>query len=123
MLFNGRRQSKDGVLRGHAKALAQGQPLWMNNYTAGQFGETDHLIVDEAFLEKAPEDAWCFVENREILPFLEKIDRIAVYRWNRLYPSDVKFPMDVFASRWNLISKEEFAGSSHACITLEVYQL
>lgn len=124
MLFGGRRQSKDRVLRQHARALAQGQPLWMNSYTARQFAEDGcEVVEDNAFLENAPADAWCFVENSELLPHLPKIRKVAVYRWNRLYPSDVKFPIETFSYAWTLISREEFSGSSHDQIIEEVYQL
>ena len=123
MLFNGRRQSKDRVLRAHANALAEGK-LWMNGFTAKQFQEDGcDIIVDEAFLENAPEDAWCFVENVDPKPYMDRISRVVVYRWNRLYPSDVKFPMADFAARWTLVGREDFAGSSHEKITQEVYQL
>ena len=123
MLFNGRRQSKDRVLREHAAAFAGGK-LWMNSYTAKQFSEENcDITVEEAFLSNAPEDAWCFVENVDLTPYLDQISRVAVYRWNRLYPSDVKFPMADFSARWTLVSREEFPGSSHERITQEVYQL
>ena len=124
MLFGGRRQSKDKVLRAQARLLAQGQPLWMNSYTARQFAEDGYEVAqDEAFLENAPQSAWCFVENVDILPFADKIRKVAVYRWNRLYPSDVKFPLDLFEDKWELLSTREFEESSHKRITEEVYSL
>jgi len=124
MLFLGRRQSKDRILRAQARLLAQGQPLWMNDYTARQFaGDGKTVVVDEDFLDKAPQDAWCFVENVDVRAFLDKIDKVAMYRWNRLYPSDAKFPMELFAGRWKPISTREFTGSSHDRITEEVYLL
>lgn len=124
MLFNGRRQSKDRILRQQARALAQGQALWMNRYTASQFAEDGCAVVaDEAFLENAPEDAWCFVENVDVRPFADRIQKVALYRWNRLYPSDVKFPTELFADKWNPISIRTFVGSSHDQITEEVYCL
>lgn len=124
MLFNGRRQSKDRTLRAQARLLAQGQPLWMNSYTARQFAEDGTpVIADEVFLDNAPKDAWCFVENVDVRPFADKIQKVALYRWNRLYPADVMFPMAVFEAKWNLISTREFAGSSHDRITEEVYSL
>lgn len=124
MLFNGRRQSKDKALRQQVRILAQGKPLWMNSYTARQFAEDGYEVaVDEAFLKNAPGDAWCFVENCDLLPYLEQIQQVAVYHWNRLYPSDVKFPREFFADKWNLISTRTFAGSSHEQITEEVYRL
>lgn len=124
MLFAGRRQSKDRVLRQQARDLAQGQPLWMNSYTARQFAEDGcEVVTDNAFLDNAPADAWCFVENSRLLPYLSKIEKVAVYRWNRLYPSDVSFDLEDLLPGWQLISSREFSGSSHECITEEVYQL
>lgn len=124
MLFNGRRQSKDRVLRAQAQQLAGGKPLWMNSYSAKQFAEDGGSVVeDEAFLENAPEDAWCFVENVDVTPFADKIQKLAIYRWNRQYPSDVKFPLDLLEDRWKCVSTREFAGSSHDKITEEVYCL
>lgn len=124
MLFAGRRQSKDRILRQEARTLTQGQPLWMNSYTARQFAEDGcEVVVDEDFLENAPADAWCFVENCPLMPYLSQIGKIAVYRWNRLYPSDIRFDLAEQIDGWRMISKREFAGSSHDRITEEVYQL
>ena len=121
MLFGGRRQSMDRILRQEALALAGEKPLWMNGYSAGQFGQEGNVAVDENFLTNAPEDAWCFVENADLMPYLEKITQVAVYRWNRHYPSTTWFPMNHFAGKWQLVSQREFAGSSHDTITEEVY--
>jgi len=124
MLFNGRRQSKDRILRAQARLLAEKKPLWMNSYSAKLFAEDGiPVVIDEAFLEHAPDDAWCFVENADVIPFADKIQKLAIYRWNRQYPSDVKFPLSLFESRWECISTREFAGSSHDQITEEVYCL
>ena len=123
MLFLGRRQSQDSVLRAHMLAYTGGSALWMNAYSAKQFSELpDGIRVDEAFLEKAGEDDFCFVEDPSGLRG-KQADRLIIYRWNRRYPSDVKFPMEAFAPRMRLHSSCEFVGSSHECITQEVYDL
>jgi hypothetical protein len=49
-----------------------------------------------------------------------KIEKIIVFWWNRHYPSDRKFDLDL--SKWNKVSEEEFAGYSHEKITKEVYE-
>ena len=49
------------------------------------------------------------------------IDTLIIYRWNRLYHSDVKFDVDVKKSGYKLKSSTEFAGSSHDKITKEIY--
>ena len=122
MLFCGRRQSKDRYLRQQLLALAQPNGLWMNGYSAKQFEAGDTICVAEDFLDSAPQDQWCFVENTDILPYKDEIQCVAVYRWNRLYPSDTKFPVEAFCQSWQMISTRTFPGYSHDEITEEIYQ-
>ena len=63
------------------------------------------------------------VEDADILPAAHRVTQLAIYRWNRHYPSDRRFPIEVFRDRWQLISRREFPGKSHETITLEVYAL
>ena len=124
MLFAGRRQSKDVALRQRVLELTKESCLWMNAYSAGQFAEkAAHLRCDEAFLDKASAGEYCFVENRDVAPYAERIEEVVIYRWNRAYPSDMKFPVQLFADRWQRISHVEFTGNSHELITEEVYTL
>lgn len=123
MLFGGRRQSKDKCLRQELLKLVQPNALWMNSFSAKQFEPADAIQVAENFLKAAPQDGWCFVENTDVLPYKEKITHIAIYRWNRHYPSDVKFPVEAFCHSWQLISTRTFPGNSHDEITEEIYQL
>ena len=123
MLFCGRRQSKDQYLRRELLQLAQPNVLWMNSFSAKQFEDGDAIQVSEDFLELAPQGQWCFVENMDILPYKEKIEYLAIYRWNRHYPSDVKFPVEAFCDAWQLVSARSFPGYSHDEITEEVYRL
>ena len=106
MLFCGRRQSKDRYLRQQLLQMAQPNALWMNAFSAKQFEDGDAVRVAEDFLESAPQGQWCFVENTDILSCKEKIEHIAIYRWNRHYPSDVKFPVDAFQDSWRLVSTD-----------------
>ena len=123
MLFCGRRQSKDQYLRQQLLQLAQPNGLWMNGFSAKQFEAGDEILVAEDFLETAPQGQWCFVENMDIVPYKDKIEYIALYRWNRHYPSDVKFPLEAFSDSWRLVSTRAFPGHSHDEITEEIYQL
>lgn len=123
MLFCGRRQSKDQYLRQQLLQLAQPNGLWMNGFSAKQFEAGDEILVAEDFLETAPQGQWCFVENMDIVPYKDKIEYIVLYRWNRHYPSDVKFPLEVFSDSWRLVSTRTFPGHSHDEITEEIYQL
>ena len=124
MLFAGRRQSMDRLLREEFLKLTAGARVWMDAYTAQQFAQVQETItVDENFLTKAETDDWCFVERGDLQPVADRITEVVLYRWNRAYPSDRKFPMELFENRWELVSRYDFAGSSHEQITQEVYRL
>lgn len=120
MLFNKRRQSKDRELRKDLLALTD-QPLWVNSYTAKQFAEDEkvRLHIQEDFLDDIGEDELCFVENLPLDGHEHDITKLIVYRWNRIYPADVRFPYDL--SSWQLESEYEFTGSSHDRITRCIY--
>lgn len=120
MAFQGRRQSMDRLLRSDVLALTAGTPLWMPPYSAGQFEEAgENIRIAEDYLQQAGAGEYCFCELQ--LP-RENIQNIVLYRWNRHYPADLQFPVELLESR-SLLQVEEFAGSSHEIITREVYAL
>ena len=123
MMFNRRRQSKDRVLRERILSLAKGGKLWMNAYTRRQFPEDaqGEIIVDEKFLEKAGFGDYCFLENIPASPYEDRIEKIILFWWNRKYPSDTWFDIDLEGGGWKLSETREFSGSSHEKITEEVY--
>ena len=119
MLFNHRRQSRDRVLIDRILEICGGR-LIVNSYTAELFdGKAADLTVSEDPLSAAKAGEWCFLETLSPLPVVEKLEKVVVYRWNRTYPSDLKFDLDLSAMK--LISKTDFAGFSHEKITEEVY--
>lgn len=117
MSFGGRRQSMDRTVRRDILDTAQGKPVHMSLYSAQQFTQGE-IVADDRFLHKAQPGDICFVENVEITPFLHKVSRITLYRWNRRYPADLYFPE---LTGWQCIQCREFAGYSHEVITQEVY--
>ena len=119
MLFNNRRQSSDRMLRERMLALVGRSRLWMNAYSAKQFLETTAMVVDETFLDKAQAGEYCFVENVDVLPFADTIEEVILYRWNTVYPSDVRFPMELIEGK-TPVSTADFAGHSHPKITEEI---
>ena len=124
MLFNKRRQSKDRALRKDLLELTKDSRLWMNAYSASQFeNKADNIMIDEACLALAAADEYCFVENLDIVPYADRVSCVILYRWNRAYPSDDRFPTELFAGRWRLESAVDFIGTSHDLITREVYVL
>lgn len=124
MLFNKRRQSADRVVCRRILEKTAPGPLWMNTYSAKLFAdEGADICIDDAFLDKAGVGAWCFVENEDISLYAGKIESVTIYRWNRRYPSDTRFPMALFTPGWRLVQKEDFPGNSHETVTEEVYAL
>ena len=121
MLFNHRRLSHDRRVCEKILDYSNEKELWMNAYSRKLFTDlTDinNIQVDEEFLDKS--QSICFVENQDITPYLPKIDTLVLFRWNRDYPADFFFTVDL--SQWNLISTEDFEGTSHEKITMEVYK-
>lgn len=124
MMFNQRRQSQDKILREDMINQCRNGKLYMNEYSFSMFGEcTDAVIIAaEDFLNQAGENDYCFVENKEISGYLVDINKIILYHWNRRYPADTYFNIDVTDGNWKRETSEIFTGSSHDKITREVYK-
>lgn len=125
MMFHGRRQSRDRILREDMLRECAGKKLWMSPYSYALFEnhEDTGILASEDFLAAAGGEDYCFVENADALAdYLEKVQAVLLYRWNRTYPADVYFPFDLADGSWELKTREEFQGSSHEKITREWYE-
>lgn len=122
MMFNHRRQSQDRLLREHILNMIGGNHLWMNLYSKKQFShlESARVIIDEDFLEKAGSSDYCFIEDMDVSPYIHKIEKIILFKWNRTYPADTFLPLDL--NGWGLEWTEDFVGYSHDKITKEIYR-
>ncbi len=130
MMFNHRRQSQDRVLRQHILSMVGDGRLWMNEYSGKMFTKDsdgspeERICVDEDFLNKASAGEYCFVEKDswvvDMFPDTANIESVVLYKWNRVYPADRYFTMDL--SGWKLVETTEFPGSSHEKITEERYE-
>ena len=121
MMFNRRRQSRDRELIADLIRLVGTTPLWISPYSAPLFGEDcPSLQVADNPVEAAGEDDYCFVENTPLPQNLNCANELIIYRWNRLYPSDVRFDCDT--SAFCLTETCEFVGSSHDKITKEIWK-
>lgn len=121
MSFNGRRVSQDRILRNKLFSLLDvNERLYMNAYSSKQFESNEALCCREDFLEKAGSGDICFVET--VPPPLEKAEELFIFQWNRAYPADIFFTFDPNTAGFELITTEEFEGSSHKNITLNVYR-
>lgn len=119
MLFGGRRVSQDSILRKKILKICNGHNLLMNEYSKNQFKDYD-VIVDNNFLFNASDNDFCFVEDQEIP--IKKVSTIYLFHWNRNYPADFFFNINLEKNGFKKIQSEEFSGSSHEKITLEIYE-
>lgn len=122
MLFNHRRQSRDREVCERILAYGNTSRLWMDHYSKQLFKDNDQAICcDARFLEKAGQGEYCFVEHADVVPWISRVEEILVFRWNRKYPADVRFPHGLLNEMFHLCQTEDFAGYSHEKLTLEVY--
>ena len=119
MLFHHRRQSQDRILREALLKLCSGHRLFMNEYSGKLFGKGPNICISDSFLQGAGKEDFCFVEDQPLLSRESQMDALILCKWNRDYPGD--FFLDLDLSNWNLTFFEEFPGSSHDQITIEVY--
>ena len=123
MMFNHRRQSRDRVLTADVVKMAEGRRIFISPYSAMLFEESGaSTVCDENFLDIADGDGYCFVEDRALAPYADRIKEITVYKWNRKYPTDTYFDLDLSALGFECASVEEFEGYSHEKITKEIYR-
>lgn len=120
MMFNHRRQSRDSVVREDMLLLVSDK-LFVSPYTAKQFAETEQerLLVSEDFLEQAGEGDYCFVEDVDVMPYVDKLENIILYRWNRMYPTDTYFTISL--NDFVLEERKDLTGNSHPDMIREIY--
>ena len=119
MLFGNRRQSKDRLVIEDICKMTDS--LSIHTFSEKLFSEAPlQLNVADDFLKQAKEGEFCFVENQPLSNYEDKIEDIIIYYWNRVYPSDKQF--DIQLANWKVVLEEEFAGYSHEKITKRVYR-
>ena len=121
LLFNGRRVSKDETVIKKLLEIIGNSKLWVSQYTSSLFQKEDSksILIDNAFLEKAGESDYCFIEGVIPEDIKSKVEKLILFKWNREYPSDTKFEVDL--SSYKIDQVCEFEGNSHKKITMEVY--
>lgn len=123
-MFNHRRQSMDCVVRNKVRSITQDQTVWMNAYSAKQFlndhSPISHLHVAEDYLNQAEENDYCFVEGAELKDYENRIKKLYIIYWNRVYPADRHFDLDL--DNYIIENSEDFVGNSHEKITLTIYK-
>ena len=114
--FNKRRQSRDAaVLEDIRSRLAGNLLIEPCSEKLMAEAEIPYVLPPETAADFFAED----VPAEEIL---DQTEKIVIYRWNRLYPADVRWEPDLNAMGFALRETAEFPGKSHEKITREVYE-
>lgn len=116
MQFNHRRQSRDSAVI--SDLLESADSLWIHPFSEKLFPPDSAVNTHENYLTLAGDGDWCFAEDTAYLNHADIIEKIILYRWNRVYPRDLLFR---FPGQWKLCESRDFPGSSHDIITREVY--
>ncbi len=118
MLFFGKRQSQDKAVREKIFELIGNNRLVMTPYSFEQFEESDNIFVTDSPLSVAGESDFCFIESQ--ITDLNNVEEIIIFNWNRNYPADTVFNIDLKSEGFKKASTENFAGNSHDKITMTV---
>ena len=113
IMFNKRRVSKDALLIERLKGITKENKIYVSEYSKSLFDGFDNLVLS---IENLTNNDFYFLENED---YNGNIDKIIIYKWNRDYPADKYFDIDL--SSYELISTQDFQGSSHDLITEEIY--
>ena len=87
MAFHGRRQSRDRAVCARILEDAAGRRLWMSRDTLRLFEAPypEYLTAAEDFLAQAGPGELCFVEEPPLLPWLDRLEGLVLYRWNDFF--------------------------------------
>lgn len=119
MLFHDRRVSSDRIVCDRIRTLAADTRLWVDPYTAKLF-DSEGICISNAPAQDAQIGDVFFAERSDFSKLAEKIERIVLYKWNRKYPYDRQFPLELL-QEFHLLAREDFPGNSHETVTQEVY--
>lgn len=125
LAFHRRRLSRDRALCARVLELAGTGNLRLSPYSLSLFEHLPHeaaLLAGEDYLTQAAGEDLCFAEREELSPWLDRADKLVLFRWNRTYPFDLRFPLEELDRHWVLTGSSDFPGSSHEKITEEWYE-
>ena len=122
MSFYGRRQSADSAVITKIKEYVGEHSIYMDPYSEKLFSDKDRIIAAGNFLDLAGNNDCCFAEITDVSDHVDRFDEIVIFRWNRVYPADLYFPLHLIQSGWNKRVIAEFSGTSHDDIWQEVYR-
>lgn len=120
MMFFGRRQSQDRILREYLLGRVGDGRLWMSAYSGKQFLPDPRIVIDEEYMAHADQNDVCFVEDGAY--DVAAADEVILCHWNRRYQADRFFKVDLAKEGFSKVHTEQIKGSSHDKITIETYR-
>ena len=122
MLFMKRRVSKDRELINDVIKTVGDGVLFISDFSESLFSDSDLSVMSVSDpLECASDEDFVFIENMQLMPSLNKINKLIIYNWNRKYPFDLSLDVDPAKDGFLLESSSSFKGNSHDKITKEIY--
>ncbi|MCI5996815.1 MAG: hypothetical protein PT934_03425 [Peptoniphilaceae bacterium] len=114
--FFGKRQSMDEIQRKDVFETVKNNKVYLSQYSYDLYKDLnlDFKIVSGD--EENNFDGYFIYEGEFLESFIDYIDEIICYNWNRNYPFDETFD-ELKKDIWKEIERLEFVGKSHEKIT------
>lgn len=119
LMFNNRRQSRDVAVLEDIKELYNGRPIYVHPYSENLFKEND-VPYFIGYGDKKDNGIY-FMENTCPPDLFNKAEKIIIYHWGRLYPSDKQLDFSFIGKNFELESTYTFSGNSHKEIRREIF--
>lgn len=118
--FFGKRQSQDELQRKNLFELIGNSKLFVSDYSYDLYKDFEFKfeIIDEK--TKIIENSVFLYEGDFLEKFLQSVDEIIIYFWNRDYPFDETFE-EFQEDYWKEKEVFEFKGKSHDKITRKIF--
>ena len=120
MMFNHRRESQDRSLIQRVLKVTGSETICVKPYSLSLFNAADDRIRVINDYSQVNENEYFFDEDTDPVKFIDAIDKVIIYRWNRTYPADLRCTVDM--TNFQLTSSYDFEGTSHERITEEMYK-
>lgn len=122
MNFNNRRQSRDIEVINDILNIIGNDKLFIEEYSTKLFPKNRVNIV-KSLNENSNinNDDYIFLEREVPDTFKDKIEEVVVYNWNRKYPAEQFFNINL-NDNWKLKLTYDIVGNSHEKITIEIYE-
>lgn len=120
MTFNGRRQTLDYEVVADISVLGN-KKLYISPFSESYFMGRGAKVVDEP-LKDAPSDATVFIEDTDPLPYLDKVEKIIIFRWGEVYPQDCRLSFDPCEKGFKKLGEMKYSTKVHQNIKKEIYK-